>query len=60
MSKEDQDLYARRLVPPKLDNLNYFKKEYKDRVGYYFSYAEAYSIVGFLEDKNVIQKNRYD
>jgi hypothetical protein len=56
MSKEDQALYARRLIPEKLDTLTYFKKEYKDRVGYYFSSAEAYTVVGFLEDKKVIQK----
>jgi len=56
MSKEDQGKYSRRLIPQKLDTLNYFKKVYKDRVGYYFSYAENYSVVGFLEDKKVIQK----
>ncbi|MET3035844.1 hypothetical protein ABXT08_07075 [Chryseobacterium sp. NRRL B-14859] len=56
MSKEDQAKYARRLIPEKLDTLNYFKKEYKDRVGYYLSYAEAFSVVGFLENKKVIQK----
>lgn len=56
MNKEDQAKYARRLIPENLDTLNYFKKEYKDKVGYYFSSAEAYSVIGFLDDKKVIQK----
>lgn len=56
MSIEDQDLYSRRLIPKDLDSLNYFKKVYKDRVGYYFSYSEAFTLIGFLEDKKVIQK----
>ncbi|WP_313091880.1 hypothetical protein [Chryseobacterium flavum] len=54
MSKEDQAKYARRLIPEKLDTLDYFKKEYSGKIGYYFSYAEAFTIVGFIEDKKVI------
>ncbi|WP_418124284.1 hypothetical protein ACNFU2_06580 [Chryseobacterium sp. PTM-20240506] len=56
MTKEDQGKYARRLIPEKLDTLDYFKKEYSGKVGYYFSYAEAFTLIGFLEDKKVIQK----
>lgn len=56
MSKEDQALYARRLIPEKLDTLNYFKKTYEGKVGYYKSAAEAFSFVGFLNDKNIIAK----
>ena len=56
MSKEDQAKYARKLIPEKLDTLNYFKRTYQGKVGYYKSIAETYSFVGFLNDKNVISK----
>lgn len=56
MSKENQALYARRLIPEKLNSLNYFKKEYSGKVGYYFSKSENFASIGFLNNQKVISK----
>lgn len=56
MSREDQELYARRYLPDLINTLHYFKEKFKGKIGYYFSYADMYAVVGFCGNKNIIER----